>query len=445
MSSPPSLLLPLLLLFSLQIISIVSAANYIGEPLFYDCSGNKFTAGSPYASNLRLLFADVITSTPISPNLNFSSNSDGSVFIFAQCRLDAVGDLCAACLNQSIITVGDLCSGNRTASIRYSYCVLRYSDHPFLSVADTPWFNNVFSTNTAANTAEFSRKVGDMFAGILPEAARSENKVAVGSTEILSEPPDSMKIYGLAWCTNDLSPDDCFQCLDHALKGYMGCCAYHTGGGRMTTSCIVTYDDHAMYNETMLQAAPVAAPVAAPSAGETDKRRGRKTMEIVIILAVSLASVLAVTALCVLLIRRRRQAAIRKTESKIGAHEEEIRTVESLHIPLSILKAATYNFSDENKLGEGRFGPVYKGVLTDGRQIVVKRLSNTSCRGLDELRNEAALVAQLQHKNLVKLHGCCMQENEKLLVYEYLSNASLEKHLFGKSPMSILIPFLYLA
>ncbi|KAM3410722.1 hypothetical protein ACQJBY_002758 [Aegilops geniculata] len=103
---------------------------------------------------------------------------------------------------------------------------------------------------------------------------------------------------------------------------------------------------------------------------------------------------------------------------------------ESLLYDLSTLRAATDNFSEENKLGEGGFGPVYKGILRDGQEIAVKRLSKTSQQGLVEMRNEVVLVAKLQHKNLVRLLGCCIQEEEMLLVYEFLPNRSLDKILF---------------
>ncbi|XP_028805335.1 G-type lectin S-receptor-like serine/threonine-protein kinase B120 isoform X2 [Neltuma alba] len=91
---------------------------------------------------------------------------------------------------------------------------------------------------------------------------------------------------------------------------------------------------------------------------------------------------------------------------------------------------ATNNFSEENKLGEGGFGPVYKGKLPGGEEIAVKRLSRCSGQGLEEFKNEMVLIARLQHRNLVRLWGCSIQEEEKLLVYEYLPNKSLDCYLF---------------
>ncbi|KAI3721394.1 hypothetical protein L2E82_32404 [Cichorium intybus] len=98
----------------------------------------------------------------------------------------------------------------------------------------------------------------------------------------------------------------------------------------------------------------------------------------------------------------------------------------------------TNNFSVDNKLGEGGFGPVYKGVMEDGREVAVKRLSETSTQGLDEFRNEVRCIHRLQHRNLVKLLGFCAQKNEIMLIYEYMPNRSLDKILFDETRSSML-------
>ncbi|KAD0592082.1 hypothetical protein E3N88_44007 [Mikania micrantha] len=92
---------------------------------------------------------------------------------------------------------------------------------------------------------------------------------------------------------------------------------------------------------------------------------------------------------------------------------------------------ATNNFSASNKIGEGGFGPVYKGVLEDERKIAVKRLSEKSKQGLHEFKNEIICIAKLQHRNLVKLLGYCIHKNELILIYEYMPNKSLDFFLFG--------------
>ncbi|KAK4491705.1 hypothetical protein RD792_002471 [Penstemon davidsonii] len=96
----------------------------------------------------------------------------------------------------------------------------------------------------------------------------------------------------------------------------------------------------------------------------------------------------------------------------------------------SSISAATNNFSVTNKLGEGGFGPVYKGELLNRQFVAVKRLSQRSGQGLEEFKNETELIAKLQHRNLVGILGCCIEQDEKILVYEYMPNKSLDFFLF---------------
>ncbi|PQQ21607.1 G-type lectin S-receptor-like serine/threonine-protein kinase [Prunus yedoensis var. nudiflora] len=91
---------------------------------------------------------------------------------------------------------------------------------------------------------------------------------------------------------------------------------------------------------------------------------------------------------------------------------------------------ATNNFSISNKLGEGGFGPVYKGMLQEGKEIAVKRLSSSSGQGIEEFKNETLLMSKLQHKNLARIMGCCVKRDEKLLIYEFMPNRSLDTLLF---------------
>ncbi|XP_062008419.1 G-type lectin S-receptor-like serine/threonine-protein kinase At4g27290 isoform X2 [Rosa rugosa] len=115
---------------------------------------------------------------------------------------------------------------------------------------------------------------------------------------------------------------------------------------------------------------------------------------------------------------------------------------EDLELPIfniSTIASATYNFSRDMKLGEGGFGPVYKGTLADGQEIAVKRLSSSSGQGFNEFMNEIKLIAKLQHRNLVKILGCCAQEGEKLLMYEYMPNRSLDFFIFDQTREELLL------
>ncbi|XP_010916408.1 cysteine-rich receptor-like protein kinase 44 [Elaeis guineensis] len=104
----------------------------------------------------------------------------------------------------------------------------------------------------------------------------------------------------------------------------------------------------------------------------------------------------------------------------------------NLFIDLKTLEAATDNFSDANLLGRGGFGPVYKGVMGNGQEIAVKKLSLESRQGMREFTNEVRLLLKVQHRNLVSLLGCCASAGQKMLVYPYFPNRSLDHFLFDK-------------
>ncbi|KAI3874289.1 hypothetical protein MKW92_045185 [Papaver armeniacum] len=102
------------------------------------------------------------------------------------------------------------------------------------------------------------------------------------------------------------------------------------------------------------------------------------------------------------------------------------------------LAVATGNFCAANKLGEGGFGSVYKGMLRDGQEIAVKRLSKGSTQGSEEFKNEVLVILKLQHRNLVRLFGCCIEGEERMLIYEYMPKKSLDAILFDSAKRPLL-------
>ncbi|KAK1368529.1 Receptor-like serine/threonine-protein kinase [Heracleum sosnowskyi] len=174
--------------------------------------------------------------------------------------------------------------------------------------------------------------------------------------------------------------------------------------------------------------------VKMPESESVDIRRSRAMRHLLIILIVLVLVVVLILALMRLLVLRNRKP---KGEGNLkfsleGVALNKIQS-EDWELPLVDFKRivnATDNFSQDNKLGEGGFGPVYKGMLTDGQEIAVKRLSKNSGQGLDEFINEVSCIAQLQHRNLVTLLGCCTEKGERILIYEYLANKSLDSFIF---------------
>ncbi|CAI0439136.1 unnamed protein product [Linum tenue] len=137
--------------------------------------------------------------------------------------------------------------------------------------------------------------------------------------------------------------------------------------------------------------------------------------------------------------RLKRQASIVTTQARDLT--VDVSREHDLELPLfdfSTIATATDLFSESRKLGEGGFGPVYKGVFKDGQEMAVKRLSKDSTQGLDEFKNEVKTIAKLQHRNLVKLLGCCIEKEEKVLIYEYMPNKGLDAFIFDQKQRKLL-------
>ncbi|KAK3427068.1 hypothetical protein EUGRSUZ_F03372 [Eucalyptus grandis] len=151
----------------------------------------------------------------------------------------------------------------------------------------------------------------------------------------------------------------------------------------------------------------------------------QKKHKLVMGLAVSFGSAFLILVLIICV----RQCKKKKMEIPEDNCENQKKDLELPLFDLSTVALATSYFSTDNKLGEGGFGPVYKGVLRGGQEIAVKMLSRNSRQGLHEFKNEVLYVSKLQHRNLVKLLGCCIEE-ENILIYEFMPNGSLDSFLF---------------
>ncbi|XP_022139493.1 G-type lectin S-receptor-like serine/threonine-protein kinase At4g27290 [Momordica charantia] len=162
----------------------------------------------------------------------------------------------------------------------------------------------------------------------------------------------------------------------------------------------------------------------------------KKTSSVVVGVIIG-AAVLAIAGLVLVgfyLIRSRRRS-LEGTGKDLEGQDEDL---ELPLFDLTTISSATDNFSNSNKLGEGGFGAVFRGRLVDGQEIAVKRLSSYSRQGTEEFKNEVILIAKLQHRNLVKLLGCCIQGEEKMLIYEYMPNKSLDSFIFDSGRKKLL-------
>ncbi|KAI0497842.1 hypothetical protein KFK09_021080 [Dendrobium nobile] len=428
-------LLTIILSINVQTYSQIDQDN----PFVTDCHGEYFTLSSPYDSNLRLFLKELIASTPKSTSffiLDISTSPQ--IFGLAQCRPDVTPAVCSACLNNSAVASFNNkgCGLKKSFANRAGHCVLRYSDQTFYNSLEENLF--VWYAYAQNASASFNSRVNILMKSVMASTTAAELKFAVANDSV-----DSPNIYGMGWCSMELKSNDCATCLSKVFDAIP---AGKTQGNGAFVSCHLRFETYQFYsNSTLLPApAPEAGAPTPEAGGEWPQAGGRKTMirRVAIFLPVGIL-LLICTIIFLIWIRKRRDKGTKKLQnnqmaviqgadlaSKLKIKED---SMEFSLIKFSTIMEATDNFSSTNKLGQGGFGSVYKCHLPSGESMAVKRLDAFSGQGLEEFMNEIKLIAKLQHQNLVKLLGCCIEGDEKLLVYEYMPNKSLDYHLFDQS------------
>ncbi|XP_057791271.1 uncharacterized protein LOC131008406 [Salvia miltiorrhiza] len=221
------------------------------------------------------------------------------------------------------------------------------------------------------------------------------------------------------------------ECHDECLKNCT-CSAYGDPYFKNETSCLMWFGDLIDTREQTVEPGGgpniyIRVPVSETEL-EPDWEKRRKGLAKMKIIYVAAASSFGMLILGLFLKMRCKREASRKT-----------RELSELPLfDLAAIAAATNNFSKENMIGEGGFGPVYKGILSAEQVIAVKRMSKNSGQGPEEFKNELILIAKLQHRNLVRILGCCIEGEEKMLIYEYMQNKSLDYFIFDQERRPLL-------
>ncbi|MCD9640325.1 hypothetical protein HAX54_025601 [Datura stramonium] len=235
------------------------------------------------------------------------------------------------------------------------------------------------------------------------------------------------------------------ECRKICLKN-CSCMAYSNLDIRNRGSgCLLWFEDLLDIRQLPNEGQDIYIRMAASELASQDKSNGHKGKLLSWIIPLSAGVILVIISL-VIWIRRRKIASEKKKgcwgchgnykmDYHNGNHSEEF---ELPLFDLSRIAKSTNNFSLVRKIGEGGYGPVYKGVLEQGQEIAVKRLSRTSKQGQDEFKNEVMYIVKLQHRNLVKILGCCIEGEEKMLIYEYMPNGSLDSFIFNDTRSRVL-------
>ncbi|XP_058072867.1 cysteine-rich receptor-like protein kinase 15 isoform X2 [Magnolia sinica] len=417
--------------FLLLLFPTLSHAAYLHSI----CSNRaNYTANSTFGANLNQVLSVLSSNARFSTYFYDDKGDDPAIaYGLFVCRGDITTDLCSTCVNQASKEIKQKCHMTTEAFIWYDCGMLRYSDRRFRSVYN-PAYNSIelLTSNVvnASDPQQFNATLNRLMKNISFVAAFDPlvQKFAIGKANSTI----NQTIYGLVQCTQDLTNENCNACLQDAISIIPKCCDGKIGGRILGANCILMFDVNRLYYES--------------SAAPTAEKRRKRSMTLIIAI-VATVSGLALFGSCIYFYSRAGKKLHKEKSQQSLLHglgspvnpkflhasmegHDEVHTQELPMIDLPTIQAATNDFSEGKKLGQGGFGPVYKGLLPDGTEIAVKRLSRSSGQGLEELKNEVTLIAKLQHRNLVRLLYCCIERGEKLLVYEYMPNTSLDVFLF---------------
>ncbi|KAJ8767212.1 hypothetical protein K2173_013609 [Erythroxylum novogranatense] len=412
----------------LSVFSLIHFSN-TADYLYHICdNNNNFTIGSTYSKNLNTVLSSTLRTQPNEMYWRgFNSTSTGEAPDIAYgmfvCRGDVMNDECRACVTSGTQFILKNCPVQKSAIVWYDKCLLRYSDEGFTSTDTSPTVY-MWNVNNITDPRDFIQLVTNTTNSAASKALSDDYKRFGYKQENYSESND---LYSVVQCTPDLNRSECDRCISIIMEQLPTCCSGKRGGRVLTPSCNFRFELYSFLGET-------SPPDPNDKVNVTSGRELNSSLVIIIVFATISVTIILGTMLFYIFSYLRRRRARRRFEAMLeGKFDHEITNVESLHCSFSFIEEATSKFSLANKLGRGGFGEVYKGTLLNGQEIAAKWLSRNSAQGTEEFKNEVLLLAKLQHRNLVRLLGFCLEGDEKILIYEYVPNRSLDFFLFNPS------------
>ncbi|XP_004134966.3 cysteine-rich receptor-like protein kinase 10 [Cucumis sativus] len=437
----------LFLLFSLcsQLLFITTTSQ---PDFFYHICSKKgnYTNNSPFEKNLDHVLASISSNSITDTRqvdygfYNATSGEDpDTANAKVLCRKGCPLEQCRTCANNSVHRIRQNCPNQKEGAGWYGDCQILYSNNSVHDETDLSAFQILYNTRVAPDQNGFNEELRDLLDGLRVEAASGTSIRKSASGDVKLQNPNTYTIYGLVDCFPDMSFFSCDVCLSRLQSNLASCCSGSIGARLIATSCQIGYEIHPLY-ASLLSPPPSPLPLQPPasnlppSSPLPTQGNNSNTVRIVIIVAVSIAAVIILlVGICLVLkFRKRKQKGLLRNfgDVDVGDASDEISIVNTIQFDFDVIKDATNDFSNENKLGQGGFGAVYRGKLPNGQHIAVKRLAHNSQQGDAEFKNEVLLVVKLQHRNLVRLLGFCLQGSERLLIYEFVPNGSLDHFIF---------------
>uniref|UniRef100_A0A7N0TEN5 Cysteine-rich receptor-like protein kinase 2 n=1 Tax=Kalanchoe fedtschenkoi TaxID=63787 RepID=A0A7N0TEN5_KALFE len=329
----------------------------------------------------------------------------------AQCYGDLSLLDCVLCYAQAR-TVLPKCFPNNSGRVFLDGCFMRSANYSFFEEYEG-------DENDKEVCGNVTRKAGSRFrstaeTAIAQAVSDARHRRGYARTELPVPGSANASVYVLTDCWRSLNASSCSACLSSAAKSVRRCLP-KSEGRALFTGCFIRYSDVDFLN---------------------DEPRSTGSREILLVLLVSVLSGVFLLVMGVLIgvyVYKHRVIQKKRRGSNDVEKLAKILHDSSLNFKYSTIVKATGYFDEGYKLGQGGFGTVYKGVLADGREIAVKRLFYNNRHRAADFYNEVNIISRMEHKNLVRLLGCCCSGPESLLVYEYLPNKSLDRFIFDAS------------
>ncbi|XP_028800641.1 cysteine-rich receptor-like protein kinase 2 [Neltuma alba] len=348
-------------------------------------------------------------------------NTVSSLF---QCRSYLSIPDCVACFDVATPQILSCAAGEPGGRVVYDGCYLRYDISVAFFGATTQSINSAScgnKTTTEEPATSFTSAVQQILMNLQTATPRITGFSVATKTQVPNSGPT---IYAFAQCTETITQSECQNCLN-VLDNNMQSCLPNSEGRAFADGCFLRYSTTSFFadNQTI---------DIAPSFKQGSSNNKGAIIGGVVGSGVVLA--LIFVALYVWMRPLKRPTRRVPRGDVIGTSKLKGPSIYNYND----LKTATKNFSEENKLGQGGFGVVYKGTLKNGKEIAIKKLTfRHFTRMEEEFENEVKLISNVHHRNLVRLLGYCIDGKTRILVYEYMKNSSLDIFLFGEMKGSL--------
>ncbi|XP_031107947.1 cold-responsive protein kinase 1-like [Ipomoea triloba] len=402
------------------VIMVVSVSS---EPAFSDpqttqlnkgCSQYNVTDVPGFFRQLNASFADL--RSQLSDGKKRFATAQQPAYVMVQCRNYLSTADCVACYDAAVSVIRS-CNAANGGRVIFDGCFLRYESNNFYDQTTLPGNVEICGNRTVRQQDAFNTSVQKLLNELLLATPRI-NGFYAAAKQGESGGGGASTTYAVAQCAETVSESGCRDCLAVASKNIQGCLPKFADGRAVDAGCFLRYSDTAFFADN--QTTDIT-----PFLGGGSSSGKRKAIIGGVVGGVGLILVLGAI---FLLYQRSRKPKAAKRANILGA--TELRGPEPYRY--KDLRAATKDFSDETKLGEGGFGDVYKGTLKNGDVVAVKKLATISNRVKADFETEVRLITNVHHRNLIRLLGCSAKGEELLLVYEYMANGSLDKYIYGE-------------